>query len=159
MTYIIRVRKGGPSSGYVSSGFFGGLTVGRVGLLWVNSKIGERRVMFLYILLAIALELVVWLVPSLIGDAVAVSIVGMLLGPIYPIVMNHSGRILPHWILTGAIGWIAGLGQTGSAAIPFITGALASSAGIWTLHPLMVSMMVSMAVLWALVPNSGRRID
>lgn len=73
--------------------------------------------------------------------------------------MNHAARILPHWLLTGqyllpisfcgprpfnrrilresgSIGWIAGLGQAGSAAIPFMTGALAASSGIWTLHPL-----------------------
>lgn len=36
----------------------------------------------------------------------------------------------------GSIGWIAGLGQAGSAIIPFTTGALAASSGIWTLHPL-----------------------
>jgi fucose permease len=36
VTYIIEKRGGGPSSGYVSSGFFGGLTLGRVGLLWLN---------------------------------------------------------------------------------------------------------------------------
>ena len=58
-----------------------------------------------------SLELIVWLVPSLIGNGVAVSIVGMLLGPIYPIVMNESSRILPRWLLTRSIGWIAGFGQ------------------------------------------------
>ena len=39
VTYIIQVRGGGPSSGYISSGFFGGLTFGRVALLWVNNKV------------------------------------------------------------------------------------------------------------------------
>lgn len=82
------------------------------------------------------LELVVWLVPSLIGGAVAVSFVGLLLGPIYPIVMNHSARILPPWLLTGSIGWIAGFGQAGSAFLPFLTGAIASSKGIGSLQPL-----------------------
>ncbi|KAF9455595.1 major facilitator superfamily domain-containing protein, partial [Collybia nuda] len=81
VTYIIDVREGGPSSGYISAGFFGGLMLGRVILLWVNQKIGERRVLFLYALLAIGLEFVVWFVPSLIGNAVAVSLVGVLLGP------------------------------------------------------------------------------
>ncbi|KAF4583440.1 hypothetical protein EYR38_002191 [Pleurotus pulmonarius] len=38
VTFIIDVRHGGASSGYISSGFFGGLTVGRVALLWVNKK-------------------------------------------------------------------------------------------------------------------------
>lgn len=87
-------------------------------------------------LITSSLELVVWLVPSLIGGAVAVSLIGVLLGPIYPIVMNESGRILPRWLLTGCIGWIAGLGQTGSAALPFLTGAIASKTGIESLQPL-----------------------
>lgn len=91
---------------------------------------------FLYAILAIALELIVWLVPSLIGGAVAVSLVGVVLGPIYPIVMNHSGRILPPWLLTGCIGWIAGFGQAGSALWPFLTGVLAQKEGIKSLQPL-----------------------
>ncbi|KAG8996986.1 hypothetical protein FRB90_012600 [Tulasnella sp. 427] len=37
-TYLLNERNGGPSAGYVSSGFFGGLTLGRVILLPVNDK-------------------------------------------------------------------------------------------------------------------------
>ena len=83
-----------------------------------------------------SLELVIWLVPSLVGDAVAISLIGILLGPIYPIVMNESGRMLPPWLLTGSIGGIAGSGQTGSAILPFMTGAIANKAGIQSLQPL-----------------------
>ena len=56
VTYVVQDRNGGPSSGYISSGFFGGtvvllflawiefygdsgLTLGRVALLWVNAKV------------------------------------------------------------------------------------------------------------------------
>lgn len=39
VTYVIDVRGGGPSSGYISTGFFSGLSFGRVGLLWVNKKV------------------------------------------------------------------------------------------------------------------------
>ncbi|KAF8903921.1 MFS general substrate transporter [Gymnopilus junonius] len=158
-TFIIDVRGGGPSAGYISSGFFGGLTTGRVALLWVNKKIGERRVMFLYATIALALEIVIWLVPSLIGDAVAVSIVGVLLGPMYPIVMNQSSRILPRWILTGSIGWIAGFGQAGSALFPFLTGAISAKKGIKSLQPLLVSMMTFMMILWMFVPKAPHRPD
>ncbi|KAF9239880.1 MFS general substrate transporter [Melanogaster broomeanus] len=155
VTYIINIRGGGPSSGYISSGFFGGLMTGRVALLWVNRKVGERRVLFIYALFAIGFELVVWLVPSLIGDAVCVSIVGVLLGPMYPITMNQAGRIVPSWLLTGSIGWIAGFGQAGSAVLPFMTGAIASRSSIRALQPLLVAMMAFMTFLWALVPNKG----
>jgi len=81
-----------------------------------------------------SLELVVWLVPSLISNAVAVSIVGVLLGPMYPIAMNHAGRVLPRWILTGSIGWIAGFGQAGGAALSFMIGVISSKFGIKSLQ-------------------------
>ncbi|KAG2357354.1 MFS general substrate transporter [Suillus spraguei] len=133
VTYTIDVRGGGPSSGYISSGFWGGLMTGRIVLL---SQVGERRVLFIYSILAIGLELVVWLVPSLIGGGVAISIVGVILGPMYPIAMNHAVRILPEWLVTGSVGWMAGFGQAGSALLPFLTGTIASKTGIKSLQPL-----------------------
>ena len=57
ITYIINQRDGGPSSGYISTGFFGGkqprcaprkvgkliifsgIMLGRVALLWLNKKV------------------------------------------------------------------------------------------------------------------------
>ncbi|KAK0201427.1 MFS general substrate transporter [Desarmillaria ectypa] len=71
-----------------------------------------------------------WLVPSLIGGAVAVSLVGFVLGPMYAILMSHTGRVLLRWMLSGSIGWIAGLGQAGNALFPFVTGAVANKAEI-----------------------------
>ncbi|KAJ7666160.1 MFS general substrate transporter [Mycena polygramma] len=157
-TYIVDVRGGGPSAGYISSGFFGGIMVGRLALLWLNKLVGEKRVLYFYAALAIGLELVIWFVPSLIGGAVAVSLIGVVLGPMYPIVMNHAGRIVPRWLLSGSIGWIAGFGQAGSAILPFVTGAVASKTGIKALQPMLISMMAMFPVLWFLVPVS-RRID
>lgn len=54
----------------------------------------------------------------------------------YPIAMNQSGRIIPAWLLTPSIGWIAGSGQAGSALLPFLTGIIANKAGIGSLQPL-----------------------
>ncbi|KAJ7593905.1 major facilitator superfamily domain-containing protein [Mycena floridula] len=136
VTYILRVRHGGSASGYVSTGYFGGLTLGRVALLWVNKKVGETRVVFIYILLAIGLQLVIWLVPSLVLGAVCISLVGFVMGPMYPLAMNHAARTLPPWLLTGSIGVMASLGAVGSALIPFITGAIDARFGIKALQPL-----------------------
>ncbi|KXN81657.1 Bypass of stop codon protein 6 [Leucoagaricus sp. SymC.cos] len=159
VTFMLDIRGGGPSSGYVSSGFFGGLMLGRILLLWVNRKVSlriHRSVTRAHLGSAHRLELIVWLVPSLIGGAVAVSIVGLILGPMYPIAMNHAGRVLPKWLLTGSIGWIAGFGQAGSAAFPFITGAISSKHGIRSLQPLLIAMMGCMMLLWYLVPAKRR---
>ncbi|KIY70509.1 MFS general substrate transporter [Cylindrobasidium torrendii FP15055 ss-10] len=159
VTFIINERSGGKSSGYISSGFFGGLTVGRLALIWVSKKIGERRVVFLYAFAAIALELTIWFVPSIIENAVAVSFIGILLGPMYPILVGHAAKILPRWLFTGSVGWISGIGFSGSAALPFITGLLASKFGIKSLQPFIVSMMCTMVGLWALVPRAPRHRD
>ncbi|CDO77089.1 hypothetical protein BN946_scf184473.g33 [Trametes cinnabarina] len=153
VTYVQAKRSGTSNSGYISSGFFGGLMLGRILLMWLNRKIGERRALFLYALLAIQLEVTVWVVPSLVENAIAVAFVGLLLGPMYPILMNHSTKILPRWLLTGCMGYIAGVGQAGSAVLPFITGLPASRFGIASLQPFIVSMMSTMIVIWALIPR------
>ncbi|CAE6402594.1 unnamed protein product [Rhizoctonia solani] len=157
VTFIIEVRGGGTSAGYITSGFFGGLTLGRIALLWVNKKVGERRVIYIYNLLAIGLELVVWLVPNIIGDALAVSFVGLLLGPMYPTVMSTTSNIVPRRILTGSIGWIASFGQAGSAVFPFMTGALAQKYGVKVLQPLLIGTMSALIVVWIMVPPGPPR--
>ncbi|KAI0654406.1 MFS general substrate transporter [Cubamyces menziesii] len=154
VTYVIKERHGGANSGYISSGFFGGLTVGRIALLWLNKKVGEWRVIFLYVLICLGLELVVWLVPDLLSGAICVSFVGFFLGPIFPIVMNHAGNVLPPELISGGIGWIASFGSAGAAMFPFITGAIASGTSIASLQPLLIAMMGLLVIVWAFVPRS-----
>lgn len=157
VTFLIENRGGGSSSGYVSSGFFAGLMLGRLVLLWVNQKLGERRAVYLYSCLIIGLEFVVWFTPSLVLNAVAISIVGLLLGPFYPILMNQSGGFVPAWLLTGAISWIASSGMSGSAIFPFITGVIAQKHGVQVLQPLIVGLLGTMVVIWALIPRVGKK--
>ncbi len=83
-----------------------------------------------------SLEITVWLIPSLLENAIAVALVGLVMGPMYPILMLHSTTILPRWLLTGCVGYIASIGQAGSAMLPFLTGLLASKFGIVSLQPL-----------------------
>ncbi|KAL1744649.1 major facilitator superfamily domain-containing protein [Schizophyllum fasciatum] len=161
VTFVIDERGGGSSSGYLSSGFFGGLALGRILLLWVNKWVGEKRVVMLYTLICIALEVTVWKIPSLIENAVAVSIIGLLMGPMYPIMVSQTRRALPPWLLTGGIGWIGGIGQSGSAVLPFITGVLSDRFGISSLQPFVLSMLVVMGGTWfSIAPRATlRRLD
>ena len=90
---------------------------------------------------ATSLEFVVWFVPNLFAGAISVSFVGFFLGPIFPILMNHAGRILPPDCISGAIGWTGSWGAAGAAVFPFITGAISSKAGIGALPPVYVFML------------------
>ncbi|KAF9013472.1 major facilitator superfamily domain-containing protein [Cyathus striatus] len=159
VTFIIQKRDGGPSAGFISSGFFGGLTLGRIGLMWLNKLVGERRIIFVYTVLSVAFEITIWLVPSIVQNALAISFIGVLFGPMFPILVSHATKILPGGLLTGSVGLITSIGVSGSALLPFITGVLASKFGIGSLQPFMVSMMSLMIIMWALVPKSARRVD
>ena len=66
-------------------------------------------------------DILVWQLRSFLGNAITVSFMGMFLGPLYPLIMSECAVMIPRHILTGAIGWIAGFGQIGSAAFPFMT--------------------------------------
>ncbi|KAG9009889.1 hypothetical protein FRB94_011335 [Tulasnella sp. JGI-2019a] len=159
VTFLEQLRGGGPSTGYVSSGFFGGMTAGRFFLWPITDWIGKRKSMYIYLIIAIGLEIVVWQAPNLIANAVAISLVGVMLGPLYPIVMNVSTEVLPRWILSGSLGFVASFGQVGSAVFPFVTGLLATSHGAQVLQPLVIAMMVLMMVDWAyfLYQSASRR--
>ena len=91
-------------------------------------------------------QLVVWLVPSFAIGTVAVCCIGVLLGPMYPIAINHTSRIIPRSLVTGSIGWISACGAAGSSLLPFLTGALASKFGIVSLQPLYVFCQVCLPV-------------
>jgi len=72
-----------------------------------------------------------------------VFVVGMLLGPMYPIVINHTAKILPRPLVAGAIGWIGASGAGGAMLLPFITGSLLQHLGVDTLQPLSVTHSLS----------------
>ncbi|KAK0213943.1 hypothetical protein IW262DRAFT_1279103, partial [Armillaria fumosa] len=157
--WCIRAGSSSKSAGYVSSGFFGGLTLGPLCLIWFSKRVRPYTMsFFVYALLAIVLEMTVWFVPSIIENGVAISFVGLLLGPMFPILVGHVAKILPAWLLTESVGWIVVTGMSGSAALPFITGLLASRYGIRSLQALVVSMMCTLAGVWALVPRT-RGVD
>lgn len=60
--YLVDVRHGDLASmGYVPAGFNGGCLLGRLLLAEPTHRFGERRMVFLYCVLAVALQLIFWL--------------------------------------------------------------------------------------------------
>ncbi|KAH8079626.1 major facilitator superfamily domain-containing protein [Filobasidium floriforme] len=151
VTFIVEARGGGDDSGYVSSGFFGGLMVGRIVQIGVGRFVSEHRIVYVYTGIALALEIVIWQTTGIIGNAVCYAFIGLVLGPIYPIMMNVTAAVIDPELAGGAIGYIAALGQCGSAVFPWITGALAGRYGVWALQPLLVAMLALEGMLWAVV--------
>ncbi|GAA6011802.1 hypothetical protein JCM10207_004249 [Rhodosporidiobolus poonsookiae] len=157
VTFMTENRDGGPDAGYIASGFWLGLMLGRILLIPLNARLGEQNVIYLYTGLALALEFSVWFARNLVGNAVVVAFIGLLLGPSYPILVSVVTKILPRRLHSYCISFIAAFGQTGSAVFPFITGALAQKFSPVALHPVLVVLFAAQIAAWAGVPRLGRK--
>lgn len=158
ISFLISYRHSSPTRvGYVSAGFWGGITLGRFLLSQPCHKFGERRSVFLLTIGATAFQLLVWLVPNVIGEAVAVALVGLLLGPIYPCITTTFTTLLPPRLLIGSLAAMSALGSSGGAVAPFFTGLLAQEVGTWVLHPICIALFAAMVACWALLPRVVKR--
>lgn len=85
ITFMLRVRNASPyDAGISGTGFWAGMTVGRAGLGFITERYGERLCVSIYLVCAVALQLVFWLVPEFVVSAVAVAFLGVFLGPMFP---------------------------------------------------------------------------
>lgn len=110
MTFMQRVRQATPyESGIVGTGFWAGMSTGRafLGILthclieFTNQpdkegflrqlRLTERSILTVYLAGAIGMELLFWLVPSVLTSAVAVGFLGMFLGPVSHFPSSFSG--------------------------------------------------------------------
>lgn len=160
ISFLIEARGGDPASvGYVSAGFWGGITVGRFLLSGPAQRIGEKIFAYGLIVGAIAFQVLVWWVPNIIGQAVAVAIVGLLLGPVYPCAATVFMRAMsPRDVLSG-MGAISACGSLGGAVAPFLTGLLAEKFGTFVLHPIAIALFVVMLLCWYTTPPPVKKIE
>ncbi|KAL8643070.1 MAG: hypothetical protein Q9228_000309 [Teloschistes exilis] len=116
VNFMIRVRKGKPfQSGMTATGFWLGITAGRIILGFITPKIGERLAVSIYLLAALGFEIIFWLVPQFIVSAVAVALLGLFIGPIFPSTVVVVTKLLPAEMHVAAIGFSAAIGGGGAA--------------------------------------------
>ncbi|KAF2467667.1 MFS general substrate transporter [Lindgomyces ingoldianus] len=160
ISFLIKYRDGDPASvGYVTAGFWGGITVGRFVLTHLAPKIGEKNFVVGLVIGSMAFQLLAWLIPNIVGNAMAVAILGLFLGPVYPCAQTIFSKLMPRHVQTTAIGFIAGAGSSGGAVAPFTTGILAQVVGTWVLHPVCIGMYVVMLACWFGLPKVRKRTD
>lgn len=159
ITYLIN-QGGDPAKvGYVTAGFWAGITLGRLTLTHFAARLGEKRFAAGLTFGALVFQILTWQIPNVVGGAVAVSIVGFLLGPIYPIVTTVFARLLPGNLQMSAIAFITTAGSSGGAIVPFTTGILAQAVGAFVLHPICIGFYVLMLVCWVGLPKIRKRTE
>lgn len=160
ISFLITARNGDPSSvGYVTSGFWAGITLGRFVLSPIGSKVGEKLFVYLLVAGATVFQLLVWLVPNIIGEAVSLAIVGLLLGPIYPCAAALFTRNLSRREQVNGMSIISAFGSSGGAITPFTTGLLAQAAGTFVLHPIAIGSFAIMTLCWFGQPGTRKRTE
>lgn len=158
ISFLVQFRHGDPSKvGFVTSGFWAGITLGRFTLSFLAHKTGERLFVFVVTFGALILELLIWFVPSIPGDSVAVAFSGLLLGPVYPCAVHIFQRLIPRKMQISSLSLIGSVGSSGGAVAPFMTGILAQHVGTFVLHPICIGLFVSMGITWFLLPKAEKR--
>ncbi|KAJ4387125.1 hypothetical protein N0V93_007714 [Gnomoniopsis smithogilvyi] len=158
ISFLEKTRDGDLSQvGYVTSGFWAGITLGRFVLSVPAHKVGEKLFVYCMVVGAAVFELLVWLVPNVVGDAVAVAIVGLLLGPVYPCAASVFMRTMSRTEKLSGMGVISAVGSSGGAAAPFTTGLLSQAAGTFVLHPIAIGLFAAMLVCWYMLPSERKR--
>ena len=159
ISFLINYRHSSPARvGYVTSGFWGGITLGRFALSHPADRfVGKRRSTIILTVGALLFQLLVWLVPNVVGEAVAVSLVGLLLGPVYPLAMAVLSQLIPRESQLSSLSAVSALGSSGGAVAPFFTGLLAQQVGTWVLHPICVGLFVGMVGCWICLPKLVKR--
>ena len=160
VTYLVDVRKGDLADmGYVPAGYFGGGFLGRLLLAEPTYRFGERRMIFIYVVLCLGLQLCFWLVPSIIAGAVTISLLGFFSGPFFATGISVGSKLFPEHVKSSAISLVFVIGQIGGSIFPAITGVIAARAGVRVLQPILVGLIGATGLSWLMLPRTGLHRD
>ena len=155
---MLRVRSATPyAAGISATGFWAGMTVGRAFLGFITDRFGERICVMVYLALAVGLELIFWLVPSVVVSAIAVAFLGFVFGPLFPASVIMCTKLLPQHLHVTAIGFATALGGSGGAIFPFAVGAIAQAKGVKVLQPIIMALLAGISIIWLLLPRVPKR--
>lgn len=103
--YLIQHRHGDLSKvGYVPTGFWAGVVLGRTLLAEPTYRFGEQRMVLFYSFACLALQLLFWLLPNLIASATAYALMGFFFGLYFATGMRVSAKIIPRKVQSTGLG-------------------------------------------------------
>ncbi|KAI8097422.1 major facilitator superfamily domain-containing protein [Halteromyces radiatus] len=153
-TYLIEGKHGDViQMGRVLSLYWAAMAIGRILLGYLSGRYGERSSINVFTLLTLIGIVNIWQVDDLRIDATVYVIIGFLLGPMFPTAISVASKSIPKEMIPTSIGFIAGVGASGAAFLPFITGQIAGHYGMLCLPIVCLVMAIVMQVAWILMPS------
>ncbi|KAJ7786087.1 major facilitator superfamily domain-containing protein [Mycena metata] len=174
--YLLAERSGNPhTAGYVTSGFWAGVTISRIAWSYFSSSItftGRKYIIQAAIgahcflvgrsfltftdvapALALGMQLLIWLYNSNIENAVSASLIGLFFGPIFPACLELANDLLPVELKMLSMAIISASGSLGSAIFPFITGVITTRYSMRDWSYITVTQAVVLSIAWSLFPT------
>ena len=131
-------------AGYSVSAYWLGLTLGRFAMGRMVTKLGAVRTLNLALLLLALGAGSWWLLPF---PFLSLPIIGLALGPVFPVNIWLMPQRVSSAIAPMAIGFMTSAGSVGAAAIPALAGWTAQQLGLEVIPLLMLFLVVSIAGL------------
>src|SRR2546426_9292121 len=135
-------------AGWMVSGYWIGLTLGRLTLARVALRVGSARLIQGCLVGVVVGVLLVWLLPVYAVSAVGLGLIGFSFGPIYPTTIALISNKVSSRILPSVIGFMVSLGSIGAAICPWLAGLLAQRFGLWSLMSYVIILTAVMVCLW-----------
>lgn len=144
-------------SGWAVSGYWLGLTLGRLTLANLARKVGNKVLIQMCLVGVLVGVLMIWLAPFTAVEALGLVLTGYCLGPIFPTTIALMSGLVEARLLPSAIGFLASIASLGGALFPWIAGNLAQQVGLWSLLPYAMALTCIMLCIWlALQARSAR---
>src|SRR5215469_1463208 len=150
-SYLVQGRHLAESlAGYLVSGYWLGLTLGRFIISPIATRFGVTAVRLMYGCLAgiLGASTLVWLIPGAAGTGVALMLLGFFLGPVFPTTMALAPQMTEPRLQSTAIGVMNAASTVGGSALPWLAGVIGQGAGIWALLPYTMTLAALQYVVW-----------
>lgn len=144
-------REGQLFAGWMVSGYWLGLTVGRLTLAHAAERIGSAKLISFCVAGSIGAMVILWALPFTWAAALGLWVAGFCLGPIFPTMIALMPTLVPERLLASAIGFLTSLGSAGAAFLPWLAGTIAEGVGLWSLMPFVMVQAAAMLGLWLLL--------
>lgn len=165
-TFLLNIRHlGTVPAGWIVSGFWLGLTLGRFVLQRIAEQLGLNNRDLMYACMAgiVIGVILIWLVPDGIAAGIGFCFIGFSLGPIYPLTVALTPQLVPERLAPSTIGFLVSLSIIGLAIFPWIAGILAQDTSFLSLLPYTLGLIVLMLCFWLplvrLAPKIGQRVQ
>jgi fucose permease len=132
------------SAGYLVTGYWAAVTVGRVAMGLAGDRVTRRTLLLASLTGTMMGAVLLWWSPAAWVGAVGLLVMGLYLAPVFPVLVLITADVMGPAYAPRAVGYQIAAAGVGAAAIPGLIGALVGAEGIEVTGPLIAGASVAL---------------